>query len=225
MRSVLGFLGVVTALSVATGAIFSLLNWGYPWSLPAPDARARDVRWSALSGFRSAPTGAEWTWDASDVHRSSEHASDAEFCPVARLVTVADSSKFVELTQPEISGLEAEALSLVELETGAPGYDFAKRISGAVALGTDNQGRATAFASFVGGEVSNDHHAIYEVLWLRSTPPRLISSRKYYEDVAGLEGLTAPMMAMTLVVPFAMLALFVVQLWRARESALSRRTE
>lgn len=224
MRQVLVFVGVVAALSVATGVAFSLHYWGYPWSLPELDGRTRDVNWTAVSAFKSNLSGTEWSRDDErDLRWETATAPDDECCTPERIVRIA-SPELPAVTREDLSLLEAEALSLIELEAGDPGYDAAKRLYGVAALGTHPTGESIAFASFVGGEVSNDHHAMYDVLWARS-PPRLLSSTKYYGDVAGIEGFEAPQVAFLLFVPFLALGLFFVTIWRAWESALSRRTE
>jgi hypothetical protein len=214
---------VVAALSLATGVAFSLRYWGYPWSVPELDGRTRDVRWTAVSGFKSSMSGREWTRDDErDLRWDINRVPDGECCDVERIVKLT-GSELPAVTREDLTTLEAEALSLIEIEAGAPGYDGAKRLYGVAALGMHPTGEPIAFASFVGGEVSNDHHAMYDVLWARS-PPRLLSSTKYYGDVAGIEGFEAPQVAILLFVPFLAIGLLVVTIWRAREAALSRRT-
>jgi hypothetical protein len=224
MKPVLAFVAVMVALSVGAGMVFSLHYWGYAWSLPAIDSRAAEAHWAAISGFKSNLSGSDWTLDERDVRRDEDPTTDSDCCSVSRIVKVAATSDFSALTQQDVAALQAEAMSLIQLESGEPRYAGAKRLYGVLALGTNAQGEPIAFASFHGGEVSNDHYAMYEVLWQRDTPPRLLSSRKYFGDVAGIEGLAARDVAAVLFVPIGALALLFVQLWRARESALSRRT-
>jgi hypothetical protein len=71
-----------------------------------------------------------------------------------------------------------------------------------VALGDQD---SLVFASFSGGEVSNDHHAMYEVLLRR--PDTLLSSRRYYGDVAGVEGMSALVVSGTLFMGLSLVVL------------------
>lgn len=64
--------------------------------------------------------------------------------------------------------------------------------------GEDAEHRAVAFASFIGGQVANDHYPLYEVYLRRGPPAVLLSSARYSGDIAGLEGLSAAVVTLTL---------------------------
>jgi hypothetical protein len=81
------------------------------------------------------------------------------------------------------------------LEKGEPGYTTAKELSGMVveALGRDD--RSLVFVGVRGGQVSNDHYPYYEFLFTTDLPDgqlKLLSSQRFYFDVAGSEGLERP---------------------------------
>jgi hypothetical protein len=77
------------------------------------------------------------------------------------------------------------------LVDGDPGYPLAKKLWGHVAVGKGPDGRQMIASALWGGEVSNDLHPYYEVLFSR-TPSgdlRVVRARRYWFDVAGLEGI------------------------------------
>jgi hypothetical protein len=59
-------------------------------------------------------------------------------------------------------------------------------------VGSD--GQRLLFVALRGGEVSNDHRPYYEVLYAPqpSGPPRLLSAKRFFFDVAGMEGAEFP---------------------------------
>ena len=112
--------------------------------------------------------------------------------------------QFALLTPAELGAIEAELLSQVTMQPRRPSVAGLARLEGVVTLGDQD---TVVFASFIGGEVSNDHHAMYEVLLRR--PATLLSSRRSYGDVAGIEGMSALVVSVTL---FIVLGLFGVPL-------------
>ena len=81
------------------------------------------------------------------------------------------------------------------LEDGEPGYGDAKELSGIVVEALGRDGRPLLFVGVRGGEVSNDHHPYYEFLFTRDSAAghlKLLSSQRFYYDLAGAEGLEWP---------------------------------
>jgi len=187
---------VLPVLSLVCGVIFSLAYWGYAWSVPGLDARVHDVKWSVAGTFTSDDDGSRWRPDPIRTLETfrSEPAPDSECCEIGRIVTVLREQHALDtLAAPspsQLSQIESEVLSLVPLAEGNPGYVHARQLSGLLALGDGAHG-PVAFVSFTGGEVSNDHHPAYEVFFRPGKPPLLLSSRRWFGDVAGVEGLSA----------------------------------
>jgi hypothetical protein len=192
------FFAAVPVLSVASGVVFSHSYWGYAWSLPELDSRVHAVHWRAVSGFESRQDGSGWTVQSRELlsHHRTEEAADSECCADGRILKV--TGLLPDLGATDLASLEGEVLAQVPLEAGQPGYPYARRLHGVVAVGEDEHHRPVAFASFSGGEVSNDHHAMYEVLLLRSLKPEVLSANRYYADVAGIEGLTGRVVSLSL---------------------------
>jgi hypothetical protein len=107
------------------------------------------------------------------------------------------------------------------LEDGEPGYADAKRLSGIVVEALDQDGRPLLFVGVCGGEVSNDHHPYYEFLFTTDSlgaPAKLLSSQRFYYDVAGIEGLEWPVF-LPAFAWFSLIPTLPIQgflLWRAR---------
>jgi hypothetical protein len=96
------------------------------------------------------------------------------------------------LSPGQLAAAESAVLASAPIETGEPGYPYGRRFVGVVAVGELTTSGKVVFASFEGGEVSNDHRAFYEVLVRPGAEPALISARRYFGDVAGIEFLSAP---------------------------------
>jgi hypothetical protein len=75
------------------------------------------------------------------------------------------------------------------LAAGAPAYRHAKLLNGMIATGRDRAGASLVIAALFSGEVSNDHYAYYEAVFSPgSRRLELLGVRRYWYDVAGLEG-------------------------------------
>jgi hypothetical protein len=189
-RSVLAIFMALPIVSLAIGVAFSLHYWGYAWSLPDLDRRIETVKWTSIGSFTSRDDGTGWALQPPEelTHFRSEPAVDLECCQDGRILDVVRRQQPLGSLAPTF---EAEMLPLVALDPGEPGYPAARHLRGVLALGNDAEGHPVGFASFTGFEASNDHHPTYEVLLRRDAPLALLSSRRYYGDVAGIEGFTA----------------------------------
>ena len=94
-----------------------------------------------------------------------------------------------------LEGLYQALEATGRLEDGETGYANAKRLSGIVVEALGQDGRPLLFVGVRGGEVSNDHYPYYEFLFTTDSPgalPKLLSSQRFYYDVAGIEGAEWP---------------------------------
>ena len=211
---------MVPVIALVAGVAFSLSYWGYAWSLPALDERVHEVKWTGVSAFTSNEDGTTWTAQPrEDLKRlHSEAAEDLECCEDGRILNVVGDGLPVlaDITQSELAALEAGILANVALEQGKAQYRFARKLRGVVFVGEGVHHEPVAFASFTSGEVSNDHHAMYELLLKRGSPAQpaqLLSSSRTYGDVAGIEGLTAGQVAVALSVIGFVLAVALLTGW------------
>jgi hypothetical protein len=121
-----------------------------------------------------------------------------------------------------------EVYALVEktglLEAGEPGYVDAKQLHGLVYELEGAGGEALMLVAARGGEVSDDHYPYYEVLFEGDGQGgwRLASTRRFYFDVAGMEGAEFPVlgvmfsgMGLWVTIPLA-LVIWLVMMMRER---------
>ena len=69
---------------------------------------------------------------------------------------------------------------------GAPGYEYARFVRGFMVVGRTVSNQRRWIWSAIGGEVSNDHHPVYDLEF--SDGGALTRSHVYFEDIAGIEG-------------------------------------
>ncbi len=107
------------------------------------------------------------------------------------------------------------------LEEGEAGYQDAKNLSGMVVEAWGRDGRPLVFVGVQGGAVSNDHYAYYEFLFTSDSPGghlKLLSTQRFYYDVAGEEGVEwpvfLPFLAIASLIPTLPIQGFL--LWRGR---------
>lgn len=157
-----------------------------------------------------------------------EPAVDDECCQVGRILPIiARSSTIDRLARIDDGAMEAIGRSIAErspFASGEPGYSAALNLQGLVATGSLGD-EPVAFAVFVGGEVSNDHHAMDEVLIRLGPRSEVLSARRTWGDVAGIEGFGAGVVSTLIfvvlcgVLPFVLIGASVVRAllrhWRA----------
>jgi hypothetical protein len=97
-----------------------------------------------------------------------------------------------------------------------------------VVEGEDANGQRLVFAGVSSGELENDHHAYYEVLfrWPEDlTNPTILLARRFFYDVAGGEGWEWPfifvvvfLLTSAVAVPVTVVLIVSVRAWRAARS-------
>ncbi|HEV3165483.1 MAG TPA: hypothetical protein VGZ22_15760, partial [Isosphaeraceae bacterium] len=137
------------------------------------------------------------------------------------LIALRKRGRLPDNVQRTDDGLIARLYGLLErtgkLDGGWPGYPEAKQLRGVVLEATGADGTPLLFVAVRGGEVSNAHFPYYEFLFANSAAskePILLSAKRFYFDVSGLEGNEWPwfffllsvvgfIITMGLLVPFA----------------------
>lgn len=112
------------------------------------------------------------------------------------LATLDDLGKLPPSSQQmpshELAALYSRLEATQLLHKGAPGYDRARELMG-IALVAEGRGRQRyLIVGVTGGQVSNDHYPYYEFLFRlpeEGPGPILLSCRRFFYDVAGLEGM------------------------------------
>jgi hypothetical protein len=105
------------------------------------------------------------------------------------------SAEFREIPAAQLVDLHQILDDTGRLEDGEPGYTDAKKLSGIVVEALGRDGRPLLFVGTRGGQVSNDHYPYYEFLFTSDShggPLKLLSFKRFYYDVAGVEGVEWP---------------------------------
>ena len=188
-------LGVLIAATVS-GLGFSKVYWGYWFDPPSIVPWVQQLQTADAIVFvecqpGTAPTVKEVPVDerrrSAGWYRESSRdypgyqvraAVDATRLPVStNLFSAADASK-------ACTGLFASG-AVVD---PAPGYNgpYARYIRGFLVDGRKPSGERVWIFSGIGGEVANDHHAVYDLQF--SDSGAVTKVHVYYEDIAGIEG-------------------------------------
>jgi hypothetical protein len=188
-------------VSLAAGATFSRCYWGY-WLSP-PALRHAVGELAGLSSFvqvsasQSAP---DLGWlisvpSAAKIRRSAaSHRRSPVDNPWGRLQAAVEDAKLQSVPlgpAPEglLRLLEQEIGNSELLVAGEPDYPFAKRLSGFAAIGPARTGGTLVVLALSGLEKSNDHYPLYNFAYVcNENRCRLTEQRRYFEDVAGIEG-------------------------------------
>lgn len=198
MRRRLKSLGVailcLAIVAAGAGVVFSRVYWGY-WTRPPSIALwVHELRSVDALGFVACapdqPARVERV-SASEVHASgaSYNESPRDY-PGYQLLAALELAG-TALPQATVSAADGQRLCDALFESGAvvkgdPGYEYASSVRGFVVTGPTASGARAWIWSAIGGEVSNDHHPVYDLEF--SDASVLTRSHVYFEDVAGIEG-------------------------------------
>jgi hypothetical protein len=94
--------------------------------------------------------------------------------------------------------------------SGAPGYNYARFVRGFAVSGRTRAGERAWIWSAIGGEVSNDRHPVYDLMF--SNSGTLTRSHLYFEDIAGFEGLRWHVVAVVVFIAGALLFTVIISI-------------
>ena len=231
---------LVVILSFTAAIGVSKFYWGYYIRRPGLDRRVRAIEQViSLTAFRS-ERRSDGSVDLVPDERYSVHEqltacrderpSRSYYCLSGRvLVALADQGLLPAASEQ----LPAEALDrlydrLVEtgkLVQGAPGYDHATELAGIVLEDVGRDGQRYLFVAASGGQVSNDHYPYYEFLFRlpgQGAAPKLLSTRRFYYDVAGIEGAEWPVAFVVFVLVGALLLALALAVYAAIDTFKGR---
>jgi hypothetical protein len=232
---------VVAGVAFVVAVGFSRYYWGYFLSRPAPDRRI-----VAATRLFSA-TGVHTTEDDDDTPRFVVDVPQNDLDSRQRLLAGIDDGNAdpyydldsrvpralvkrgllppagrQQLPPETLARLYARLAATGRVDFG--GYPGPMAFDGVVIEAASPSGEPLLFVGVTSGAVSNDHHAYYEFLFDESpgrpagSPP--ISVRKFYYDVAGMEGVEWPTITLVLgvlggavVLPITLLVM-AVRRWR-----------
>jgi hypothetical protein len=194
-----GVVAGLTILSVAAGALVSKLYWGYWFDPPSVSAWVDDLRSvdavSYLFCEPGQPARVEPLSDGTLQNLAAKYLDAPHDYPGCQLLAVLHAAGHrVPAVTPAASAAQPlcdELLRSRFIVDAEPGYEYARFVRGFLALGTRRSGDHVAVLSAIGGEVSNDHHAVYDVEFVERGAQRweVLRHDQYFEDIAGLEGM------------------------------------
>ena len=186
------------AVCVALGILWSVGYWGYPFNSPSFASWLEPV--TSVDGYEEFNTA--WQGE-SNAPREGRRALIETARFYEAYGTDFESGKLAfELQQKgrlpaSDTGIRADIFKSVcrELDRsgvlypGSPGYPDAKRLYGAIAAARARDGSNLLIAALGGSETSNDHYPRYQALFrMRGSKPELTEYRRYFVDIAGIEG-------------------------------------
>ena len=195
--------GAVLVLAGIGAAVYSKLYWNYVFSPAAMDERIADA--TAVRGYSKlhwVPESKSWYVEPYEgpptLPRTQDpsYTDEPYYLPRFRVQDHLEGARLLSVRTPPVGDARRDSLIA---QVGAAGTS-----AGFAALLTDfppmrfpvhvyelsgADGEPTLVVVISGDEVSNDHLPHYELLFDDSAdPPRLLSTRHWYFDVAGMEG-------------------------------------
>jgi hypothetical protein len=203
--------GVVlaAALSFLAAIGVSKLYWGYPIRRPPVDRRIKEIEEviSLVPVDSGRKSDGSMGFVINDAYQIAERLSVCRdtrpwisyYCLDERILVILDELGKLPMSldhtspPPELATLYHWLDATQLLYNGAPGYrDQARELRGIVLVAQGKNGQRYLLAAVSGGQVSNDHHPYYEFLFRlpeQDPAPILLSSRRFFYDVAGMEGM------------------------------------
>ena len=218
-------IAVSVALAIAGAAWFSLSYWGYLFAPRAMDERINRV--DRVTTYAEVAVGDDGQLVAYEGYtpppvlpRSSDpsYLREPYYLPTVRIEESLEARGLLHRDLPRVSNERVRPVPQLMKEAGvavpdSPGYDhlLTGRTKATFIEATTTDGEQLLIAIYSGGEVSNDHLPHYELVFDRSvTPMRLLSSRQWYFDVAGIEGMTFERVAIALTILSQLITLPIV---------------
>jgi hypothetical protein len=199
--------GLLAVLSFLAAIGVSKLYWGYFIRRPSLNRRIHQIEQViSLTTLRSEkqPDGSV-RFVISDGYSIADRLSVCRdqrpwvsyYCLEERILAVLDDQGKLPTLPERMSSQELAALyhqleATQLLHQGATGYDRARELTGIGLVAEGREGKRYLIVGVTGGEVSNDHHPYYEFLFRlpdHGPDPTLLSCRRFFYDVAGMEGL------------------------------------
>jgi len=197
LRWLLSSIATTVLIAAILAAAWSRSYWGYWFTRPAADASW----WSfdgvdafsavlcqrEVGGYRCEVQ--EWP-----VAKALEHCSVDEYeCTAERLPLALATSRLLPSALPALNRSQlssvASLLQPSNLERSEKRYDGNRVLGGFAAFGRSKRGEPQLALALSGGEISNDHHPSYEfVAQLTPHGAHLVRHRKFFYDIAGMEG-------------------------------------
>lgn len=209
-------MAIALLLSAVAGMVLSAIYWRFVFAPPswAPAvAGIASVEAAQLVGFDDAPERGVHAVRAFADCRDDALAAGVLGCELLkkRGLRIDDADMGRRTAREVFAQLERRKM----LFDGEPGYRSARDLRGLIVLAKGVDGNDYVLAALNGGEVSNDHYPQYHLIFrVDGGALRLVSSDRYFQDFAGIEGARWWMFAVVLAVVLVPGALLVVLIRR-----------
>ena len=209
------------ALAFLGAIVLSKHYWGYFFARPGADETIVGARHVASATPVRASTdergdiGFAVSDRASIDEFLSYSRSDHYSWPEARVLIAFDDRGLLSrstalMSDERLSSVYALVDKTGILVDGETGYDEARMLRGVVVEADSVEGAPLLVVAAKGSEVSNDHYPYYELIFSQDSQSetgwRLISHRRFFFDVAGIEGMEWPWMFLLLSMPALLLS-------------------
>lgn len=230
MRRAFAGLAGLAFMAAATGMVFSRSYWGYWIRQPSIVPWVRGLQSADRLVFVECRQGSASRFTAVTPTEARQGAmlyrqSPSDY-PGYQLLAALES---VQLPVTQVDARERDLETVCErlnrsgvVVEGAPGYAYAGYVRGFLIHGRTVSNERTWIWSAIGGEVSNDHHPVYDLQFVNGA---LTRSHVYFEDIAGIEGVRWYFVAAVVFAPGALLliaALLVASIARVARRRLTR---
>jgi hypothetical protein len=169
--------------------VLSAVYWRYVFAPPswAPAAAGiASVEAAQLIGYENAPRGVDAVRGVADC---AEDALAAGVLGCELLKKQGLRIDDADLGRRTVREVFAQMERREMLFDGDPGYPYARELRGLIVLAKGVDGNEYVLAALNGGQVSNDHYPQYHLIFrVDGGSLRVISSERYFQDFAGIEG-------------------------------------
>jgi hypothetical protein len=182
-------MAIALLVSAVAGMILSTVYWRYIFAPPSwtpAVAGIASVEAAQLVGYEDAPRGVDAVRGVADCAEDAL-AAGLLGCELLkkRGLRVDDADLGRRTAREVLAQMERRKM----LFDGVPGYPYARELRGLIVLAKGVDGNEYVLAALNGGQVSNDHYPQYHLLFrVDSGALRLVSSDRYFQDFAGIEG-------------------------------------
>lgn len=202
----------VAVVALTVGCSVSWSYWGYFFSRPpVPEQIARAAQVESLANvqcttndFRTFNCRVLEEKEGARIERiASARLYGDRVVEIRLLLPLADAGLSPD-TAPQPNSLDVgQLLALADDYVAADaGYRYGGWFWGYAAVVIDERGNRATVVSVQSGEVSNDHHVFYERVFApEKSGWSLVDSKRFFFDVAGIEGFEWPFLHVVFLLP------------------------
>lgn len=214
---------LVFLLPATCSLVCSKVYWGYYFYPPTINFKKFDiVSYSPILGFRYDTRNKSFRSKVvtkvitlEDEYLYEEEFLNKDYYYPSYRIFANIHSHGIERDNSATTVLDEEVKSIIDLllrrkffEYGTDEYPATNDFSGYALRVTTEKNKILYVFSIMSGPVENDHYPLYDIIlsYNNGNITSITYENKYYEDVAGIEGVRAPLLFIIFLIPFAILA-------------------